>query len=191
MRRQHRLLSKKQHSKIGSTLFNHVWDLMEKKSRTREEDAEMIRDVHAMRFHWGEAGTPKNLAVAEWQIARVYSVLGMPESALYHAKNSLAYVKAGGAGFEDFHLPSSYEGLARAYSAAGDGPNAQRYLNLAKKLAAKVKNADDRKVIQGQIATVGLPQGGRSSTFADEQEIIGKKPLVGQFERVGGKHQDG
>ncbi len=160
MRQGHRLLSKKQHKKIGSTLFNHVWDLMEKKSRTREEDAEMIRDVHAMRFHWGEAGTPKNFAVAEWQIARVYSVLGMPESALYHAKKSLAYVMSGGEDFDDFHLSSSYEGLARAYSVAGDRQNARRYLERAKKTAAKIKNPEDKKVVQSQIASVPLPQRG-------------------------------
>jgi tetratricopeptide (TPR) repeat protein len=157
MRQGHRLLSKNQHRKIGSALFNHVWDLMEKKSRTREEDAEMIRDVHAMRFHWGEAGTPVNFAVAEWQIARVYSMLGMPESALYHAKKSIACVRSGGEEFEDFHLPSSYEGLARAHSAAGDRQNAQRYLERAKRLASKIKNPEDRKVVQGQIASVSLP----------------------------------
>ena len=88
MKRSHGLLSLEQHRKLGKTLFNHVWDLMEKKTRTAEEDAEMIRDAHASRFHWGEVGTPRNLAVGEWQIARVYSLIGLPESALYHAKRS-------------------------------------------------------------------------------------------------------
>ena len=86
MRRGHALLSREQHRRLSAALFNHVWDLMEKKHRSSEEDVEMIRDAHASRFHWGEAGTPRNLAVGEWQIARVYSLLNMPESALYHAK---------------------------------------------------------------------------------------------------------
>jgi tetratricopeptide (TPR) repeat protein len=129
---------------------------MEKKNRTSQEDAEMIRDVHASRFHWGEAGTAKNFAVGEWQIARVYSLLGMPESALYHAKRSLAYVKAGGEGFEDFHLPSAYEGLARAYAAAGEERNARKYLALAVRLAKRIKDPEDRKTISEQIATVRI-----------------------------------
>ena len=157
MKHGHRLLSKKQDRKIGVFLFNHVWDLMEKKNRTREEDAEMIRDVQAMGFHWGEAGTPKNFAVSEWQIARVYSLLGMPESALYHAKRSLAYVKAGGSEFEDFHLPSAYEGLARAYSTAGDARNAKRYARLADRFAEKIKNSEDRKMIVDQIQSIHIP----------------------------------
>lgn len=156
MKQNHGLLSQKQNKKIGKFLFNHVWDLMEKKKRTREEDAEMIRDVHAMRFHWGEAGTQRNFAVSEWQIARVYSLLGMPESAIYHAKKSLAYVKAGGKGLEDFHLPSSYEGLARAYTTAGEERNARRYLALAKRLALRIKDLEDRKTILEQIASVPI-----------------------------------
>ncbi len=157
MKQGHRLLSKKQDQKIGTFLFNHVWDLMEKKNRTREEDAEMIRDVQAMGFHWGEVGTTKNFAVSEWQIARVYSLLGMPESALYHARRSLAYVKTGGREFEEFHLPSAYEGLARAYSSAGDVRNAKRYARLAERLAGKIKNPEDRKTIMGQIQSIHIP----------------------------------
>ena len=130
---------------------------MEKKNRTREENAEMIRDVHAMSFHWGEAGTPKNFAVSEWQIARVYSLLGMPESALYHAKRSVAYVKAGDRGFEDFHLPSSYEGLARAYAAGGDRTNAMKYKALASRFALKIKDPEDRKLIIQQIKSISIP----------------------------------
>jgi hypothetical protein len=92
-KQNHRLLSKAQHRKIGGKPYNHVWDLMEKKHRSNEEDAEMIRDAHASRFHWGEIGTPRNFTVGEWQIARVYSILGMSESALYHAKKSLTLAK--------------------------------------------------------------------------------------------------
>ena len=157
MKKSHKLLTKEQDRRIGVFLFNHVWDLMEKKSRTREEDAEMLRDVHAMRFHWGEVGTPKNSAVSEWQIARVYSLLGMPESALYHAKRSLAYVRTRDRDFEDFHLPSSYEGLARAYAAGGDRTNAMKYKALAIRLALKIKNSEDRKTIMKQITSISIP----------------------------------
>ena len=129
---------------------------MEKKNRTSEENAEMIRDAHASRFHWGEVGTSKNFAVGEWQIARVYSLLGMPESAVYHAKRSLAYVKVGGGGFEDFHLPSSYEGLARAYATAADHRMARKYLGMAERFAKKIKNPENRKTILGQIASVSI-----------------------------------
>jgi len=129
---------------------------MEKKERTAEEDAEMIRDVQAMRFHWYEVGTPRNKAVSEWQAARVYSILGMAEPALYHAKRCLALNKAGGEGFEDFHLPSAYEGLAMAWVTAGDARTAANYLEKATKLAARIKDSKERKTISDQIADVHL-----------------------------------
>jgi tetratricopeptide (TPR) repeat protein len=135
-------------------LFNHVWDLMEKEGRTPEEDAEMIRDVQAMRFHWNEVGTARNKAVGEWQTARVYSLLKMPESAMYHAKRCLSLIKSGGEGLEDFHLPSAYEGLARAYLAAGKRREAEKYLASASRLAAKIKDPEDRKTVSEQIASV-------------------------------------
>ncbi len=130
--------------------------MMEKKERSPEEDAEMIRDVQAMRFHWYEVGTPRNKAVSEWQTARVYSILGMPEPALYHAKRCMALSKAGGEGFEDFHLPSAYEGLARACVTAGEVRTAANYLEKATKLAAKIRDSEDRKTISDQIASVYL-----------------------------------
>ena len=153
LKRTHDLLPPEEHRRIGKVLFNHVWDLMDKKKRTAEEDAEMIRDVQAMRFHWYEAGTPRNKAVSEWQTARVYSILRMPEPALYHAKRCLALNKSGGEGFKDFHLPSAYEGLARARVTAGDARRAANYLEKATKLAAKIKNPEDKKTISDQIAS--------------------------------------
>lgn len=156
MKRGHALLSAEEHKRLGAILFNHVWDLMEKEGRTPEEDAEMIRDVQAMRFHWYEVGTARNKAVSEWQTARVYSILKMPESALYHAKRCLVLTTSGGEGFEDFHLPSAYEGLARAYLAAGKKGEARNYLRRATRLAAKIENPDDRKTITEQIASVSI-----------------------------------
>jgi hypothetical protein len=154
LKRGHALLSAEAHKRLGATLFNHVWDLMEKDPRTPEEDAEMIRDVQAMRFHWNEVGTARNKAVSEWQTARVYSLLKMPESALYHANRCLVLTTSGGEGFEDFHLPSAYEGLARAYLAASNRREAKKYLVRASRLAAKIRDTGDRKTVSEQIASI-------------------------------------
>lgn len=80
----------------------------------------------------------------------------MPESAVYHAKRSLAYTKVRGTNFEDYQLPSVYEGLARAYATAGDERKARNYLRLAKKLAGRIKDPQDRKPILEQIASISI-----------------------------------
>lgn len=152
-----RSISREQHRKLGASLYNRTWSLMEKKKRSKEEDAEMIRAAHASRLHWGLAGgNPQNFAIGEWQISRVYSILRMPESAVYHAMRSLEIVKNERQPFDDFLLPSVYEGLARAYASIADMKTARRYYTLAARLAKAIKDPEDRKLIQGQIASVPI-----------------------------------
>ncbi len=99
------------HRKLAVKLFNHTWDLMKKKDRTEEEDERMVHAAHASRFHWGEVGEPLNLAVGEWQIARVYSTLRRPSSALRHARRCLEIIEENG--ITGFHRASAYEGVAK------------------------------------------------------------------------------
>ena len=70
-------------------LFNYTWTLLENPDRTPEQDDEMLHAAHASRYHWGEVGEPANLSRGEWQVARVYCVLGRAEPALYHARRCL------------------------------------------------------------------------------------------------------
>jgi hypothetical protein len=74
---------------LAAGLFNHVWTLLETPDRTPDQIDEMIHAAHASRYHWGEVGEPVNLARGEWQCARVYSVLGRGEPALWHARRCL------------------------------------------------------------------------------------------------------
>ena len=123
------------HRQLGVDLFNEVWRLME----SREDDYRMIHAAHASRFHWGEAPEckPENLARGEWQVSRVYTVVGFPESALRHALRCLDICEAHGIG--DWDLAYAYEAIARAYKTAGKEPEAQAY----KKLAGEVTIAED------------------------------------------------
>ncbi len=57
-------------------LFNYTWTLLENPNRTPEQDDEMLHAAHASRYHWGEVGEQVNLARGEWQVSRVYAVLG-------------------------------------------------------------------------------------------------------------------
>jgi len=103
---------------LAVDLFNHVWTLMEMPERTRAQDTEMIHAAHASRHHGGEVGTPVNFARGEWQVSRVYTVLGRPEPAIWHARRCLEHCEANGIG--DWDLAYAYEALARAHALAGD-----------------------------------------------------------------------
>jgi len=41
------------HKWFAINLFNLVWEYLDKKNRTREEDERMLYAAYASRFHWG------------------------------------------------------------------------------------------------------------------------------------------
>ena len=141
------------HRRLAVDLFNHVWTLLEKQERTREETDELVHAAHASVYHWLQVGTAKNAARGEWQLARVYATLGRAEPALHHARRCLELAEAAD-DLEDFDLPYAYEALARAEGVAGNRPEADRYEALAREAAERVADADDREHLLGDLATL-------------------------------------
>ncbi len=139
------------HRKSAVSLFNEVWRLLEKR-RTPAEDDRMIHAAHASRFHWGEVGTAVNRAIGEWQVSHVYSVLGRPEPATYHAVRSLAMCKENG--IEDFPLAFAYEALARADAVAGRKGDLRRHLALARDVGSRIKDKEDRDLLFRDLKSI-------------------------------------
>ena len=136
-------------------LYNHCWTLLEIPDRTPEQDAELIHAAHASRFHWGEiADTPARLWRGEWMCARVYAVLGRGEPALWHARRAVMLVEAGGAAAEEWDRPAVFEAMARASFVAGDDAEGAAWKARAADLAAGLADADDREVIERDLATL-------------------------------------
>src|SRR5215211_4699724 len=77
------------HRRLAAELFNRVWSLLEQTDRSQSDDDTVLHAAHASRFHWGEVGEPVNFARGEWQVSRVYAVLGRSEPALFHARRCL------------------------------------------------------------------------------------------------------
>jgi hypothetical protein len=122
--------------------------------RTPEQDDHMIHMAHASRFHWEESGlgTAVNNARGEWQISRVYSVVGRPEPAIYHAQRCLEICEANRIG--DFDIAYAYEALARAHAVGGDDEQARRYADLAQGARDGIVEDDDRELFDSDLATL-------------------------------------
>jgi hypothetical protein len=142
------------HRQLATGLFNYTWTLLEREDRSAEDTDAMIHAAHASRFHWGEVGLAANRARGEWLCSRVYATLSRAEAAVWHARRCLEIVEAGGEGIEDWDLPAAYEGLARAYAVAGDRAEAERYRALGRDTAARIAGAEDRELIEGDLATI-------------------------------------
>jgi DNA-binding transcriptional MerR regulator len=137
---------------IATDLFNRTWTLMEVPERTPIQDDEMIHTAHASRFHWGEVGTPANLARGEWQCSRVYTVLGRAEPALWHAQRSLALCEEHGIG--DWDIAFAWEAIARASRVAGDDAGAASALARARELSTAIAEDEDRELVLSDLATI-------------------------------------
>lgn len=141
------------HRRLGIELFNFTWTLIEKADRTPAEIDEMIHAAHASRYHWSKAGTNANLARGEWQCARVYSVLGRAEPALWHAARCLDYVEIATAAGEadDWDRAGAYEANARAAAVAGDTAAATAWRDRARTALDDISEPADRELIETDI----------------------------------------
>jgi tetratricopeptide (TPR) repeat protein len=144
---------------LAAQLFNETWRWLEKEGRSREDDDRMIHAAHASRYHWGQvpAATPAHLARGEWQISRVYAVLGRAEPALHHARRVLDLCQENGIG--DFDLAFAYEALARAHAVAGDAGQAREHTDQALAAAEDIADNDDRDLVLADLETIpGQPR---------------------------------
>ena len=137
---------------LAVQLFNRVWELMEKLDRTRDEDDEMLHAAHASRYHWGIVGQPVNRARGEWQISRVYTVLGRSEPGIAHAKRCLEICEEDG--IADWDLAYAYEALARAYKTAGDVTELGKFKKVARDAGDRIIDSEDREHFDEDYATL-------------------------------------
>src|SRR3954471_11705876 len=121
------------HREIGDELFNQVLTLLDRTDRNCEEHARMIHAAHASRLHFEFGGTVVNIALGEWQCARVHTAMGHADAGLYHAFRYLEMAESYGLG--PFLLSYAHAALGRAY-ALKDVAEAERHLALARELSA-------------------------------------------------------
>jgi DNA-binding transcriptional MerR regulator len=144
---------------LAAQLFNETWRLMEQEGRTRQDDDRMIHTAHASRYHWGQvpAATPAHLARGEWQISRVYTILGRAEPALHHARRVLDLCQENDIG--DWDLAFAYEALARAHAVAGDTDRAREFTDQALAAAEDIAEDEDRDLLLADLETIpGQPR---------------------------------
>ncbi len=137
------------HRKTARECFNRAWDYLDKKDRDAHDEQLMLHLAHVSRYHWGFAGSARNLAVGDWQISRVYAALNQPDFALLFARTALETCQKNNL---SEILSSGYEGMARAYAIAKDYQSAKNYINKAREqLLLSTADDEDKKTYSDQI----------------------------------------
>ncbi len=139
---------------LAAELFNLCWTLLETPERDASQTELMVNAAHASRLFWEEAGGPVNHARGEWQLSRVYAVVGRSEPALHHARRCLELCQANA--IDGFDLAFAHEALARAQLLAGESEAAKPHEEEARRISESIEDADDRQLLLDDLGT--LPQ---------------------------------
>jgi len=141
------------HRQLGVDLFNHTWTYLDKRERTPDDDDAMIHAAYASGYHWSHASREaKQQARGEWQLSRVFAVLGRGEPAVYHAERCLEWCGRGDV--EDWDVAFAHEALARAHKVAGDRYSAEHHRQLARQAGDAIADAEDREHFDKDYATL-------------------------------------
>jgi len=128
-----------------------IWDLLEKPERTREDDELLVDYAHASLAHWRVAGTEVHLQRGAWMLAHVYTVLSNTELALQYAERCQELTEQYKDHLSDFDFAYAHECMARAQALAGNETEAQKYIALADKAGAAIKDEEDREIFMGDF----------------------------------------
>jgi hypothetical protein len=147
------LIEPEEHRKLAAAFFNETWRLLNLTNRSAEQDAEMIHSAHASRMHWEFVGDSRNRAIGEWQVARVYSILGFPQRALYHATICLTIAEHDG--MKGFLMGCAHEGMARALSLT-DKETAAAHYKKAVEILPSIDDPEDAEILRSDLASIEL-----------------------------------
>lgn len=134
------------HLMFAKKTNGRVWELLDKRQRTDEEDQEMVHAAHASMFHWLHSGTAIHRQRGEWLVSRVHCVLGQGDEAVRHAQRCLDLTEKHKDLMQDFDVAFAHEGIARAHAVAGNREEARKHIELAREAGGAIEDDEDRKV---------------------------------------------
>lgn len=137
---------------LAVELYNRTWALIDQDARTGVDDRQMLASAMGSRALWQDIGGAEQHAVGDWQVAHVASLLGHADLALNFATS--AYETASGSDVPLWLVASTCEGLARAHATAGHAAERDAWITRAEEILDRVDDADDRSLIESQLATV-------------------------------------
>jgi hypothetical protein len=137
------------HRTFAPKAFNETWSLLDLDEPTREEEEDMLSSAFAQRYHWYAVGTPRNRAIADWQISRVAAVLGYSELASRFGERSLAVCIDND--LDAFVTGFAHEAIARAAAEVDDVETFTEHLEAAKQKLAEIEDPEDREILEADL----------------------------------------
>ena len=137
------------HQHFAIELYNLVWDLLDRKERDRVQEELMIHAAHGSAFHWSQVGQPENLQRSQWQLCRVYTIIGDKAQALHYARRCFEITQEQRMG--DFDLAFALEAMARANALNGNRLESEQYYVLALKASDQITDEEDKDLFMAEL----------------------------------------
>ncbi len=138
------------HRTFAPIAFNRTWELLDLDHLDREDEEEMLASAFAQRYHWYEVGTPRNRAIADWQVSRASVVLGYADLARRFAERSLEVAVE--YELDPFVIGFAHEAIARAAATVDDVETFTEHLELARAALADIEEDEDRELLEADLA---------------------------------------
>lgn len=139
------------HMHFAKSINGRVWQLLQKPSRTPEENDEMLHAAHACTYHWRFVGNAVNQQRGEWLISHVHVALGHANEALRHAEHCFELTRSNKDLMQDFDIAYAFEGIARAQAMLGDEKIAKEFFELAHQAGDVIADEEDRSIFVGDF----------------------------------------
>ncbi|HEY5890111.1 MAG TPA: hypothetical protein VIW94_05375 [Acidimicrobiia bacterium] len=137
------------HRTFAPRAFNYTWNLLDQDELTREQEEDMIASALAQRFHWYQVGSMRNHAIGDWQVSRVFAVLGYADLARRFGERSLALAIDNDLG--PFVTGFAHEAIARAAADVDDLATFEEHLSLARNSLDQVEDAEEREALAADL----------------------------------------
>ena len=143
--------------RLASQANNRAWTLSEQRSRTPEEDEEMLQAAHAAMYFWNIVGNASNKAHAAQLLAHAYATLKLPNPAAYYLAKSQPVFMAEAA--EPWERALAHAVAANVACASGQAAvHAEHYRQASEQVAA-LSDAEERAILEATLRVLPVPAG--------------------------------
>ncbi len=139
------------HRHFSTTCFNQTREILNKETRSPEEEDLLIQLSLTSYYHWRQRSDhkPENISVALWLISRVYSVLNQSRNARIYGQRCLQYSQENK--LNPFYTGYAYEALTRAEISARNREQAQDFLKAAEEMLKQVKDKEENSLLKADL----------------------------------------
>jgi hypothetical protein len=142
------------HAYFSTESFKAAWTYIEQSSpRSPDEDLAMLHSAIVSLWHWSQRSDVRaeNLALAYWQVSRVFNLIRQPNNARTYGLLALKYAEY----LEPAYKAYAYETLARAEMLSGNRVIMMVYLDKAHAMVKQVKTEEDRSLLLKDLESIG------------------------------------